>query len=61
MSNSSVKIDVKSSLFCSLRVAIVNKSKEVRAAAVRALRYLFTDENSFSKMMKLRVDIFIVR
>jgi hypothetical protein len=38
-----------------------NRSKEVRAAAVRALRYLFTDENSFSKMMKLRIDIFIVR
>ena len=48
-------------IFCSLRVAIFNRSKEVRAAAVRALRYVFTDENSFSKMMKLRIDIFIVR
>ena len=45
----------------SLRVAAFSKFKEVRAAAVRALRYLFTDEISFAKMMELRVDVFIIR
>lgn len=45
----------------SLKVPLTMNAKEVRAAGLRALRHLFTDESMFLTMLKLRIDLFVVR
>lgn len=50
------------SLDCfSLRVALLNEVKEVRAAGLRALRYLIHDSNVLKKVLQLQVDYLISR
>ncbi|XP_048583211.1 rapamycin-insensitive companion of mTOR isoform X2 [Nematostella vectensis] len=44
-----------------LQVPLTMPAKEVRAAGVRALRHLFSDKTTFEKMLKVRMDIFIIR
>uniref|UniRef100_A0A672NEH4 Rapamycin-insensitive companion of mTOR-like n=1 Tax=Sinocyclocheilus grahami TaxID=75366 RepID=A0A672NEH4_SINGR len=51
-------------LFCffhSLRLALLNEAKEVRAAGLRALRYLIRDSNILQKVLRLQVDYLISR
>ncbi|XP_069739810.1 rapamycin-insensitive companion of mTOR-like isoform X2 [Narcine bancroftii] len=44
-----------------LRLALLNEAKEVRAAGLRALRYLTRDSSVLQKVLKLRVDYLIAR
>ncbi|XP_037537084.1 rapamycin-insensitive companion of mTOR [Nematolebias whitei] len=44
-----------------LRLALLNEAKEVRAAGLRALRYLIRDTNVLRKVLKLQVDYLIAR
>ncbi|XP_055488041.1 rapamycin-insensitive companion of mTOR isoform X1 [Leucoraja erinacea] len=44
-----------------LRLALLNEAKEVRAAGLRALRYLTRDSSILQKVLKLRVDYLIAR
>ncbi|XP_052454419.1 rapamycin-insensitive companion of mTOR isoform X2 [Carassius gibelio] len=44
-----------------LRVALLNEVKEVRAAGLRALRYLIHDSNVLKKVLQLQVDYLISR
>ncbi|XP_060092039.1 rapamycin-insensitive companion of mTOR [Heteronotia binoei] len=44
-----------------LRLALLNEAKEVRAAGLRALRYLIGDSSILQKMLKLKVDYLIAR
>ncbi|XP_041815761.1 rapamycin-insensitive companion of mTOR-like isoform X2 [Chelmon rostratus] len=44
-----------------LRLALLNEAKEVRAAGLRALRYLITDSNVLEKVLRLQVDYLIAR
>lgn len=46
---------------CSLRLALLNEAKEVRAAGLRALRYLIGDSSILQKVLKLKVDYLIAR
>lgn len=46
---------------CSLRLALLNEAKEVRAAGLRALRYLIQDSSILQKVLKLKVDYLIAR
>lgn len=46
---------------CSLRLALLNEAKEVRAAGLRALRYLIRDSSILQKVLKLKVDYLIAR
>lgn len=52
-------------VFCwfsySLRLALLNEAKEVRAAGLRALRYLIQDSSILQKVLKLKVDYLIAR
>lgn len=48
-------------LDCSLRLALLNEAKEVRAAGLRALRYLIRDSSILQKVLKLKVDYLIAR
>uniref|UniRef100_A0A8B9VPE3 RPTOR independent companion of MTOR complex 2 n=1 Tax=Anas zonorhyncha TaxID=75864 RepID=A0A8B9VPE3_9AVES len=48
-------------LHCSLRLALLNEAKEVRAAGLRALRYLIRDSSILQKVLKLKVDYLIAR
>nr|XP_047912459.1 rapamycin-insensitive companion of mTOR-like isoform X1 [Anser cygnoides] len=48
-------------LHCSLRLALLNEAKEVRAAGLRALRYLLRDSSILQKVLKLKVDYLIAR
>lgn len=51
-------------LFCffdSLRLALLNEAKEVRAAGLRSLRYLIRDSNILQKVLRLQVDYLIAR
>uniref|UniRef100_A0A803YCG3 RPTOR independent companion of MTOR complex 2 n=1 Tax=Meleagris gallopavo TaxID=9103 RepID=A0A803YCG3_MELGA len=48
-------------LCCSLRLALLNEAKEVRAAGLRALRYLIRDSSILQKVLKLKVDYLIAR
>ncbi|GAB0209153.1 hypothetical protein GRJ2_003381000 [Grus japonensis] len=43
----------------SLRLALLNEAKEVRAAGLRALRYLIRDSSILQKVLKLKVDYLI--
>lgn len=45
----------------SLRLALLNEAKEVRAAGLRALRYLIRDTIVLQKVLKLQVDYLIAR
>lgn len=45
----------------SLRLALLNEAKEVRAAGLRALRYLIQDSSILQKVLKLKVDYLIAR
>lgn len=47
--------------FFSLRLALLNEAKEVRAAGLRALRYLIRDSNILQKVLRLQVDYLIAR
>uniref|UniRef100_A0A3B4BJD4 Uncharacterized protein n=1 Tax=Periophthalmus magnuspinnatus TaxID=409849 RepID=A0A3B4BJD4_9GOBI len=42
-----------------LRLALLNEAKEVRAAGLRALRYLIKDTNVLQKVLRLQVDYLI--
>ncbi|XP_033871166.3 rapamycin-insensitive companion of mTOR-like isoform X1 [Acipenser ruthenus] len=44
-----------------LRLALLNEAKEVRAAGLRALRYLIRDTTILQKVLGLRVDYLIAR
>ncbi|NXA32421.1 RICTR protein, partial [Eudromia elegans] len=44
-----------------LRLALLNEAKEVRAAGLRALRYLIRDSGILQKVLKLKVDYLIAR
>lgn len=44
-----------------LRLALLNEAKEVRAAGLRALRYLIKDTNVLQKVLRLQVDYLISR
>ncbi|XP_067885233.1 rapamycin-insensitive companion of mTOR isoform X1 [Heterodontus francisci] len=44
-----------------LRLALLNEAKEVRAAGLRALRYLIRDSGILQKVLRLRVDYLIAR
>ncbi|KAM9392798.1 LOW QUALITY PROTEIN: rapamycin-insensitive companion of mTOR-like [Pholidichthys leucotaenia] len=44
-----------------LRLALLNEAKEVRAAGLRALRYLIRDTNVLQKVLRLQVDYLIAR
>ncbi|XP_056402076.1 rapamycin-insensitive companion of mTOR isoform X2 [Hyla sarda] len=44
-----------------LRLALLNEAKEVRAAGLRALRYLIRDSNILQKVLTLKVDYLIAR
>ncbi|CAM9148917.1 unnamed protein product, partial [Lampetra fluviatilis] len=44
-----------------LRPALLNDAKEVRAAALRSLRYLITDSETLRQALQLRVDFLIAR
>ncbi|XP_048450136.1 rapamycin-insensitive companion of mTOR [Rhincodon typus] len=44
-----------------LRLALLNEAKEVRAAGLRALRYLIQDSSILQKVLRLRVDYLIAR
>ncbi|XP_077571303.1 rapamycin-insensitive companion of mTOR-like isoform X3 [Stigmatopora nigra] len=44
-----------------LRLALLNEAKEVRAAGLRALRYLIRDTIVLQKVLKLQVDYLIAR
>ncbi|XP_059398644.1 rapamycin-insensitive companion of mTOR-like isoform X1 [Carassius carassius] len=44
-----------------LRLALLNEAKEVRAAGLRALRYLIKDSNILQKVLRLQVDYLIAR
>eukprot|EP00062_Callorhinchus_milii_P024171 gi/632983799/ref/XP_007908825.1/ PREDICTED: rapamycin-insensitive companion of mTOR-like [Callorhinchus milii] len=44
-----------------LRLALLNEAKEVRAAGLRALRYLIRDPSILQKVLNLRVDYLIAR
>ncbi|MGH0161344.1 UNVERIFIED_CONTAM: hypothetical protein FKN15_046520, partial [Acipenser sinensis] len=44
-----------------LRLALLNEAKEVRAAGLRALRYLIQDATILQKVLGLRVDYLIAR
>nr|XP_047913446.1 rapamycin-insensitive companion of mTOR isoform X2 [Anser cygnoides] len=46
---------------CCLRLALLNEAKEVRAAGLRALRYLIRDSSILQKVLKLKVDYLIAR
>ncbi|XP_025913930.1 rapamycin-insensitive companion of mTOR isoform X2 [Apteryx rowi] len=46
---------------CCLRLALLNEAKEVRAAGLRALRYLIRDSGILQKVLKLKVDYLIAR
>ncbi|TTK94552.1 Rapamycin-insensitive companion of mTOR [Bagarius yarrelli] len=58
--NNFIKLDL-SSLFASLRLALLNEAKEVRAAGLRALRYLIRDSTILQKVLHFRVDYLISR
>uniref|UniRef100_A0A674BMU9 RPTOR independent companion of MTOR complex 2 n=1 Tax=Salmo trutta TaxID=8032 RepID=A0A674BMU9_SALTR len=45
----------------SLRLALLNEAKEVRAAGLRVLRYLIRDSNVLQKVLRLQVDYLIAR
>lgn len=45
----------------SLRLALLNEAKEVRAAGLRALRYLIRDSAILQKVLRLQVDYLIAR
>lgn len=51
----------KTLFLCSLRLALLNEAKEVRAAGLRALRYLIQDSSILQKVLKLKVDYLIAR
>lgn len=57
------KINQKSLWFLtpSLRLALLNEAKEVRAAGLRALRYLIRDTSVLQKVLGLQVDYLIAR
>ncbi|XP_071322284.1 rapamycin-insensitive companion of mTOR-like isoform X2 [Trachinotus anak] len=44
-----------------LRLALLNEAKEVRAAGLRALRYLIRDSSVLEKVLRLQVDYLIAR
>ncbi|XP_069483265.1 rapamycin-insensitive companion of mTOR isoform X2 [Ambystoma mexicanum] len=44
-----------------LRLALLNEAKEVRAAGLRALRYLIRDSSILQKVLRLKVDYLIAR
>ncbi|XP_070845214.1 rapamycin-insensitive companion of mTOR-like isoform X1 [Chaetodon trifascialis] len=44
-----------------LRLALLNEAKEVRAAGLRALRYLIKDSSVLEKVLRLQVDYLIAR
>ncbi|XP_051955427.1 rapamycin-insensitive companion of mTOR-like [Xyrauchen texanus] len=44
-----------------LRLALLNEAKEVRAAGLRALRYLIRDSTILKKVLRLQVDYLIAR
>ncbi|XP_041753171.1 rapamycin-insensitive companion of mTOR isoform X5 [Coregonus clupeaformis] len=44
-----------------LRLALLNEAKEVRAAGLRALRYLIRDSNVLQKVLRLQVDYLVAR
>nr|XP_033788434.1 rapamycin-insensitive companion of mTOR isoform X2 [Geotrypetes seraphini] len=44
-----------------LRLALLNEAKEVRAAGLRALRYLMRDSSILQKVLMLKVDYLIAR
>nr|XP_043882256.1 rapamycin-insensitive companion of mTOR-like isoform X1 [Solea senegalensis] len=44
-----------------LRLALLNEAKEVRAAGLRALRYLIRDTHVLQKVLRLQVDYLIAR
>ena len=48
-------------LILSLRLALLNEAKEVRAAGLRALRYLIRDTTVLQKVLRLQVDYLIAR
>uniref|UniRef100_A0A670JQ39 RPTOR independent companion of MTOR complex 2 n=1 Tax=Podarcis muralis TaxID=64176 RepID=A0A670JQ39_PODMU len=54
-------IIVKAFMVCFLRLALLNEAKEVRAAGLRALRYLIRDSSILQKVLKLKVDYLIAR
>ncbi|EDV23413.1 uncharacterized protein TRIADDRAFT_58016 [Trichoplax adhaerens] len=43
------------------RKALLSSVKEVRAATIRALRYLFKDRDAFIVFYKLHIDLFLIR
>ncbi|XP_034564894.1 rapamycin-insensitive companion of mTOR-like [Notolabrus celidotus] len=47
-------------LMC-LRLALLNEAKEVRAAGLRALRYMIRDSSVMEKVLRLQVDYLIAR
>ncbi|XP_072715008.1 rapamycin-insensitive companion of mTOR [Ciconia boyciana] len=49
------------SIIVCLRLALLNEAKEVRAAGLRALRYLIRDSSILQKVLKLKVDYLIAR
>uniref|UniRef100_A0A665T2J1 RPTOR independent companion of MTOR, complex 2b n=1 Tax=Echeneis naucrates TaxID=173247 RepID=A0A665T2J1_ECHNA len=48
-------------LLHSLRLALLNEAKEVRAAGLRALRFFISDSNVLEKVLQLQVDYLIAR
>ncbi|XP_010283560.1 PREDICTED: rapamycin-insensitive companion of mTOR-like, partial [Phaethon lepturus] len=49
------------SIIICLRLALLNEAKEVRAAGLRALRYLIRDSSILQKVLRLKVDYLIAR
>ena len=45
----------------SVRLALVSAVKEVRAGALRVLRYLLHSKEAFAIMLRLRIDVLVVR
>ncbi|XP_043271902.1 rapamycin-insensitive companion of mTOR isoform X2 [Venturia canescens] len=48
-------------VFCCLRVALVNEATQVRAAALRAVRYMLKSENDVMTLNKLHYPYFVAR
>ncbi len=45
----------------SVRLSLASSVKEVRAGALRVLRYLLTSKDVFAVMLKHRIDLFVAR
>ncbi|XP_064605282.1 rapamycin-insensitive companion of mTOR-like [Liolophura sinensis] len=51
----------KEDIFCCLRIGLLHEAKEVRAATLRTIRYLLSDQESLDYLFTLHIDYLIAR